>query len=100
MASKAKRPAAPSPATEGLPLLVDPPVRIAMEGDSEDLLSDRLARQIRMGILRGENPAGSRLNLDEMKGRYNVSLSPLREALSRLTAEGFGGFEAKPGFRV
>ncbi|VTU38638.1 Carbon starvation induced regulator [Variovorax sp. PBL-E5] len=71
-----------------------------MEGEVQDLLSDRLARQIRLGILRGESPAGSRLNLDEMKGRYDVSLSPLREALSRLTAEGFVHFEAKRGFRV
>jgi len=81
-------------------LMVDPPPREALPGDEQDPLSDRLARQIRLGILRGDSPAGSRLNLDELKGRYNVSLSPLREALSRLAAEGFVHFEAKRGFRV
>jgi GntR family transcriptional regulator, carbon starvation induced regulator len=75
-------------------------VREPLAGDDQDPLSDRLARQIRLSILRGDSPAGSRLNLDELKGRYNVSLSPLREALSRLSAEGFVSFEAKRGFRV
>lgn len=100
MASIEKRSTNTSAQAAGQPSLVDPPVRTIVEGESEDLLSDRLARQIRIGILRGDNPAGSRLNLDEMKGRYDVSLSPLREALSRLTAEGFVRFEAKRGFRV
>lgn len=95
-----KRAIPASPTAPGQPSLTDPPPRTIVEGGSEDLLSDRLARQIRIGILRGDNPAGSRLNLDEMKGRYDVSLSPLREALSRLAAEGFVRFEAKRGFRV
>ncbi|MCW5655511.1 GntR family transcriptional regulator [Hydrogenophaga sp.] len=96
----AKRPSKSANEPPRQPLLVDPPARSRLDGESEDLLSDRLARQIRLSILRGESPAGSRLNLDEMKGRYDVSLSPLREALSRLTAEGFVRFEAKRGFRV
>ncbi|MDQ0610906.1 GntR family carbon starvation induced transcriptional regulator [Variovorax sp. W1I1] len=100
MSSTEKRASHTSPQAAGQPSLVDPPERAIFEGQSEDLLSDRLARQIRISILRGDNPAGSRLNLDEMKGRYDVSLSPLREALSRLTAEGFVRFEAKRGFRV
>lgn len=65
-----------------------------------DALSDLLARQLRLLILRGELTAGARVNLDEVKGRFGVSLSPLREALSRLMAEGFVSFEAKRGFRV
>lgn len=65
-----------------------------------DALSDVLARQLRLLILRGELSPGSRVNLDEIKGRFGVSLSPLREALSRLMAEGFVNFEAKRGFRV
>ena len=81
-------------------LMSDSMGREPLAGNEQDPLSDRLARQIRLSILRGDSPAGSRLNLDEMKGRYNVSLSPLREALSRLSAEGFVSFEAKRGFRV
>lgn len=88
-----------APATRN-PLMVDPPAREVLAGNEEDPLSDRLARQIRLAILRGDSPAGSRLNLDELKGRYDVSLSPLREALSRLAAEGFVSFENKRGFRV
>lgn len=98
-ASPRRSPAKPStPAVS----LIDPvSVRPAApaQGD-DDALSDVLARQLRLLILRGEMRAGARVNLDEIKGRFGVSLSPLREALSRLMAEGFVSFEAKRGFRV
>ena len=85
-----------------LSLMVDPPSSAVHSGaaDEGSALSDVLARQLRLSILRGELASGSRVNLDEMKGRFGVSLSPLREALSRLIAEGFVTFEAKRGFRV
>ncbi len=77
------------------PVAVQP--TLAQESDA---LSDVLARQLRLLILRGEMRPGARINLDEIKGRFGVSLSPLREGLSRLMAEGFVSFEAKRGFRV
>lgn len=82
-------------------LMLDPSaVQVALPPQESDALSDVLARQLRLLILRGEMPPGARVNLDELKGRFGVSLSPLREALSRLMAEGFVKFEAKRGFRV
>lgn len=80
--------------------LIDPSSIQSAPVVQEDALSDVLARQLRLLILRGEMTAGARVNLDEIKGRFGVSLSPLREALSRLMAEGFVSFEAKRGFRV
>lgn len=82
-------------------LMLDPSsAQASLPAQESDALSDVLARQLRLLILRGEMPPGARVNLDEIKGRFGVSLSPLREALSRLMAEGFVKFEAKRGFRV
>lgn len=42
----------------------------------------------------------SRLRMDDLKARFDVGLSPIREALSRLVGEGLVEFEANRGFRV
>ncbi len=59
-----------------------------------------LAQQLREAILRGEIAPGTRLRLDDLRGRFGVSLSPVREALSRLAAEGFVEGHENRGFRV
>jgi GntR family carbon starvation induced transcriptional regulator len=43
---------------------------------------------------------GARLRLDELRQEYDVSLSPLREALTRLTAEGLVQITDQRGYRV
>jgi DNA-binding GntR family transcriptional regulator len=43
---------------------------------------------------------GDKLHLDDLRASFGVSLSPLREALSRLSAEGFVVMEDQRGYRV
>lgn len=63
-------------------------------------LAGALATRVRDDIVCGDLRPGTRLSIDELRNRYGVSLSPLREALSRLSAEGFLVLEDKKGFRV
>lgn len=55
---------------------------------------------MREAVLSGELAPGSRLHLDELRKAYGVSLSPLREALSRLGSEGLVVLEDQRGIRV
>lgn len=45
-------------------------------------------QQIKMDLADGLFPSGSRLKISQLKERYATSLTPLREALSQLAAEG------------
>lgn len=63
-------------------------------------LANSIATRLRTDIVSGRRPPGSKLSIDELKGDFGVSLSPLREALARLAAEGFVVNEDKKGFRV
>ena len=60
------------------------------------ITSDRL----RKDIITGEFKPGERLTLTALCARYEVSMSPLREALAGLAAEQFIVFEERLGFRV
>lgn len=51
-------------------------------------------------IVRGVLPPASRLRMDDLKARFDVGYSPIREALSRLIGEGLVEFEPNRGFRV
>jgi DNA-binding GntR family transcriptional regulator len=59
-----------------------------------------LEESMRAGILRGELEPDRWLKMEELKARYAVGFSPLREVLSRLVGEGLVEFEANRGFRV
>jgi DNA-binding GntR family transcriptional regulator len=63
-------------------------------------LSTSIAGTLRAAISNGELAPGSKLRLDELRVTFGVSLSPLREALSRLSAEGFVVTEDQRGYRV
>jgi DNA-binding GntR family transcriptional regulator len=63
-------------------------------------LSSTIASRLREAISGGRIAPGSRLRLEELRARFGVSLSPLREALSRLSAEGFVLLEGQRGYRV
>jgi GntR family carbon starvation induced transcriptional regulator len=60
----------------------------ARQGDARASISSTTLARLRREILNGQIAPGERLNLDQLRAAYNVSLSPLREALSRLTSEG------------
>lgn len=55
---------------------------------------------IRAEILDGSLPPGAKLNIKALETRLGVSLGAIREALSRLSAEGMVTTEAHRGFRV
>jgi GntR family transcriptional regulator, carbon starvation induced regulator len=63
-------------------------------------LSTTIAASLRAAIASGELAPGGKLRLDELRATFGVSLSPLREALSRLAAEGFVRMEDQRGYRV
>ncbi|WP_439588689.1 GntR family transcriptional regulator [Hydrogenophaga sp.] len=63
-------------------------------------LSTMIAGNLRAAISNGELAPGSKLRLDELRVTFGVSLSPLREALSRLSAEGFVVMEDQRGYKV
>lgn len=69
-------------------------------GEAGRNLAGSLATRLRTDIVAGALGPGVKLSIDELRSRYGVSLSPLREALSRLAAEGFVVLEDKKGFRV
>lgn len=63
-------------------------------------LSLTLYERLRTEIVGGRLEPGAKLRLDDLREAFGVSLSPLREALSRLAAEGFVVSESQRGFAV
>jgi GntR family carbon starvation induced transcriptional regulator len=63
-------------------------------------LTGEVHRSIRSDILSGALPAGAKLGIEELTRRYNAGSSPVREALSRLIAEGLVTAEEQKGFRT
>ncbi len=62
--------------------------------------SERAVGAVRDLILRGDLPAGSRLGEVELAERRGVSRTPVREALTRLAAEGLVEIVPNRGARV
>lgn len=56
--------------------------------------------RLRADILRGVLPPGHKLKFDKLQTELGCSASPLREALTRLTADGFVTTEQHRGFTV
>ena len=67
---------------------------------SKPTRASRVASELRTAILRGEIEAGAKVNLDQLRSRFGISLSPLREAISRLVADGLVEAEDQRGFRI
>lgn len=71
-----------------------------MNGKSAVNLAHKLAADIRRDIVAGVFSPGERLKNDELAARYNVSASPVREALWALQGEGFVTLAPNQGARV
>lgn len=65
-----------------------------------ETVADGIYRRLIDLILFGEFSQGHRLILQDLAARFNVSLTPVREALQRLAAEGFIESEPRKGYRV
>jgi GntR family carbon starvation induced transcriptional regulator len=78
--------------------------RIARVRSSNETRSQTLAQitsdRLRKDIITGMYESDERLTLTTLCARYEVSMSPLREALAGLAAEHFIVFEERLGFRV
>jgi DNA-binding GntR family transcriptional regulator len=65
-----------------------------------DTLATSIAASMRASIMNGEWPPDSKLRLDTLRKQFNVSYTPLREALSRLGAQGLVDIVDQRGYRV
>jgi GntR family transcriptional regulator, carbon starvation induced regulator len=63
-------------------------------------LADQISSRVRTEILSGTRAPQARIRLEELKNEFNVSWSPLREALSRLVAEGLVQTNESRGYCV
>jgi DNA-binding GntR family transcriptional regulator len=63
-------------------------------------LSDDVARYVRRRIFNGEYPAGEYLRLDQLAVELGISVTPVREALLNLRAEGLLVQHPRRGFMV
>lgn len=73
----------------------------ADEDERQDELQVHTAwRRLRYDIVNGTLPPGESLRISRLKAQYGIGASPLREALSRLVAEGFVVSLDRRGFRV
>lgn len=63
-------------------------------------LTEMAYEALRHDIVRGHWAPGQQLRMAELSGRYGMGFSPLREALSRLQAEGLAVLAPLRGFSV
>lgn len=82
----------------------DPLGRAKRRGDPEfavrPQLSDDVARVVRRRIFHGTYPAGGYLRLDQLAADLGISVTPVREALLNLRAEGLLVQHPRRGFMV
>lgn len=77
----------------------------AMQGFDENMTagmtdSASAVAQLRRDIMSGALAPEIKLKVRELTGRYQISASPIREALSQLAASGFVVHHGQKGFRV
>lgn len=69
-------------------------------GAQASSISELLYQRLREGILRGEFPPGQILRQEELAHRFGASRVPLREAMTRLEAEGLLILKPRRGYSV
>jgi len=68
--------------------------------ERKETLSSRIVADLRRSIVHGRLAPGEKINLDRLRAAQGVSISPLREAMSRLVADGLVTFEDQRGYSV
>lgn len=68
--------------------------------ESEPTRTAEILERLRDDILEVRLTPGERLRFDELRSAYDVGISPLREALMHLAAEGLVVAEQRKGYRV
>lgn len=79
---------------------IDANLYSAVEEQEPKTLGDRAYRELRRRILEGAFPAGQKLRVEHLRDELGLGATPLREALSRLSAERLVEQEGQRGFRV
>src|SRR6266481_3913968 len=69
-------------------------------GDVSRTLADEAYSRIRGAMHSGQLKPGHKLRFSELQELTDTSVTPVREALARLTAEGFTELEGHRGYRV
>jgi DNA-binding GntR family transcriptional regulator len=72
----------------------------AADGDDDLSLAERVYKQMREGIRKGDFRAGQRLREADLATRLNVSRTPVREAIRRLSADGLVEVSPSRGMRI
>lgn len=68
--------------------------------NQKDTLSSQLVDRLREEIISGKLIPGTKINLARVREQFDISLSPLREALARLIADGLVEFQDNRGYWV
>lgn len=76
------------------------PHRKGADDDETKTLTTLVHARLREDILSGYCPPGSKLKMEDLRQRYGVGASPLREALNLLTSEDLVERLEQRGFRV
>ena len=63
-------------------------------------LTETIGVRLKQDIVAGQLPPGGKLRIRELAARYDVGTSPIREALTRVAADGLVTAEGRRGFRV
>jgi GntR family transcriptional regulator, carbon starvation induced regulator len=63
-------------------------------------MAERVFHQVRADIMSGFLVAGKKVKADDLKVRYGVGTSPVREALFQLVSEGLVKSDGQRGFRI
>jgi DNA-binding GntR family transcriptional regulator len=71
-----------------------------MAADTPKTLTDSVYNRIREDIIQGELAPETKLRIEQLKKTYEVGATPIREALSRLSSDGFVTTEGQRGFRT
>lgn len=71
-----------------------------MTSAESSTLTDAAYQRLRHDIVHGQFAPGDKLRVEHLKRAYEVGATPLREALYRLTADGFVSARGQRGFRV
>ncbi len=78
----------------------DPPPGWDDSAEPPKTVAEAVYRRFRQDILLGKLPPGSPLRSNDLRRDYDVGISPLREALSRLVSEQLVTLSGQRGFRV
>jgi GntR family carbon starvation induced transcriptional regulator len=70
------------------------------QGSAPSTLTEALQDRLRQDIILGVLKPGTKLKLETLSKSYDVSVNTMREALSRLAAEGLVVVEGQKGFTV